>query len=57
MTEGYKICGTCDGDGAIPLYQKCNNNSNECCGGCDYEYRECPDCYGSGEIEIDEDEE
>lgn len=57
MTEGYKICGTCDGDGAIPLYQKCNNNSNECCGGCDYEYRECPDCYGYGEKEINEDEE
>lgn len=49
-------CKECKGTGAVPDYMDCRNSSSNCCGGCDWVYKECPDCDSSGEIEIDEEE-
>lgn len=49
-------CKECEGTGAVPDYIDCRNSSNNCCGGCDWVHKECPECDGSGEIETDEEE-
>lgn len=56
LQEGYSFCKECKGTGATPDYMDCRNSSNNCCGGCDWVYKECPECDGYGQIEIDEDE-
>ena len=47
-------CQECLGTGKIEKLI-CTKPVSECCGGC-YKYKECPNCDGEGEIEVEIDE-
>ena len=47
-------CPECLGTGKIENLI-CTNPVSECCGGC-YTYKECSNCDGTGEVEIEVDE-
>ena len=48
-------CKECLGTGKIEKLI-CTKPVSECCGGC-YTYKECSNCGGSGEVEIEIEEE
>jgi DnaJ-class molecular chaperone len=58
MKEENQIieCPECEGEGTIYIDTSSSCSVypiGECCGGCGHD-RECEDCGGSGEVEVDE---
>jgi hypothetical protein len=49
-------CPDCEGEGKVweDTSRQCTTWRSECCGGCGY-YCECQTCYGSGEVEQEDD--
>ena len=48
------ICDRCQGEGVIEDVFNCTVPVIQCCGGCEGEYIECPECKGTKEIEEDD---
>ena len=48
-------CPTCLGEGTLEELVCRRANWRECCGGCVKTY-ECPDCAGTGEVEVEADD-
>ena len=48
-------CEMCGGSGIVSVYRGCNQMPSNCCGGCTEDV-DCPECYGYGIVEVDEEE-